>query len=96
MHTKEYSSEGFVRIVYIQNVTIKQKIYLHKPNKVDRREIIKVLTMANVCMTDFKVTGSRKAVNDLWNVLQKMEVNSKNVLLYQLAEQYGIDYEKNE
>lgn len=50
--------------------------------------------MANTCTTTYKVTGSRKAVNDLWNVLQKMEVNSKNVLLYQLAEQYGIDYEK--
>ena len=50
--------------------------------------------MANTCTTTYKVTGSRKAVNDLWNVLQKMEVNSKNVWLYQLAEQYGIDYEK--
>ena len=50
--------------------------------------------MANTCTTTYKVTGSRKAVNYLWNVLQKMEVNSKNVWLYQLAEQYGIDYEK--
>ena len=50
--------------------------------------------MANTCTTTYKVTGTRKAVNDLWTVLQKMEVNSKNVWLHQLAEYYGIDYEK--
>lgn len=49
--------------------------------------------MANVCTTTYKVTGTRKAVNDLWNTLQSMEVNSKNIWLYQLAEHYGIDYE---
>ena len=50
--------------------------------------------MANTCTTTYKVTGTRKAVNDLWTVLQKMEVNSKNVWLHQLAAYYGIDYEK--
>ena len=49
--------------------------------------------MANQATTTYKVTGSRKAVNDLWSTLQKMEVNSKNIWLYQLAEHYGIDYE---
>ena len=49
--------------------------------------------MANIATSTYKVTGTRKAVNDLWNTLQKMEVNSKNVWLYQLAEHYGIDYE---
>lgn len=49
--------------------------------------------MANTCTTTYKVTGSRKAVNDLWNALQSLEVNSKNIWLYQLAEHYGIDYE---
>ena len=49
--------------------------------------------MANQATTTYKVTGSRKAVNDLWNTLQKMEVNSKDIWLYQLAEHYGIDYE---
>ena len=49
--------------------------------------------MANIATTNYKVTGTRKAVNDLWSTLQKMEVNSKNILLYQLAEHYGIDYE---
>lgn len=49
--------------------------------------------MANQATTTYKVTGSRKAVKDLWSTLQKMEVNSKNVWLYQLAEHYGIDYE---
>ena len=42
--------------------------------------------MANQATTTYKVTGTRKAVNDLWSTLQKMEVNSKNIWLYQLAE----------
>lgn len=50
--------------------------------------------MANICGTQYKVMGERKAVADLWNTLQTMEVNTKNVYLYKLAEHYGIDYEK--
>lgn len=50
--------------------------------------------MANICDTQYKVIGSPKAVKDLWNTLQSMEVNSKDVYLYKLAEHYGIDYEK--
>lgn len=50
--------------------------------------------MANISSTQYKVTGSRKAVADLWNTLQKLEVNSKDVYLYLLAEHYGIDNEK--
>ena len=50
--------------------------------------------MANICDTQYKVTGSRKAVADLWKTLQELEVNSKNVYLYLVAEHYGIDYEK--
>ena len=49
--------------------------------------------MANQATTEYKVSGSRKAVSDLWATLQKMEVNSKNVWLDELAEFYGIDYE---
>lgn len=49
--------------------------------------------MANTCDTSYKVIGSPKAVKKLWNTLQEMEVNSKNVYLYELAERYGIDYE---
>ena len=49
--------------------------------------------MANQATTTYKVTGSRKAVGDLWNTLQKMEVNSKNVWLDDLAKFYGVDYE---
>ena len=49
--------------------------------------------MANIATTTFKVLGSRKAVNDLWNTLQQMEVNSRNIWLGDLAEHYGIDYE---
>ena len=48
--------------------------------------------MANICDTQYKVMGERKAVADLWNTLQTMEVNTKNVYLYKLAEHYGIDY----
>ncbi len=50
--------------------------------------------MANSCNTQYKVTGSRKAVADLWKTLQDLEVNSNDVYLYLLAEHYGIDYEK--
>ena len=52
--------------------------------------------MANIATTNYKVTqtGSCNALKDLWSTLQKMEVNSKNIWLYQLAEHYGIDYEK--
>lgn len=46
--------------------------------------------MANICDTQYKVMGERKAVADLWNTLQTMEVNTKNVYLYKLAEHYGI------
>ena len=57
------------------------------------REIKNIEIMANQATTTYKVTGTRKAVNDLWSTLQKMEVNSKNIWLYQVAEHYGIDYE---
>ena len=50
--------------------------------------------MANTCDTSYKVIGSPKTVKKLWNTLQEMEVNSKNVYLYELAERYGIDYKK--
>ncbi|MCD8237439.1 MAG: hypothetical protein LUD00_12550 [Prevotellaceae bacterium] len=50
--------------------------------------------MANIAITHHKVTGSRKAVADLWKTLQDLEVNSKDVYLHLLAEHYGIDYEK--
>lgn len=37
--------------------------------------------MANICDTQYKVTGSRKAVADLWNTLQELEVNSNNICI---------------
>ena len=46
--------------------------------------------MSNICDTQYKVRGSRMALSDLWNTLQMMEVNSKDVYLYKLAEHYGI------
>ena len=42
--------------------------------------------MSNQATTSYKVTGSRKAVNDLWSTLQSMDVNSKNIYLQQLTE----------
>lgn len=50
--------------------------------------------MANLCDTNFILTGSRKAVNDLWNTMKKLGVESGNLPLFKLAEHYGIDYEK--
>lgn len=49
--------------------------------------------MANLCNTTYKVTGTEKAVKDLWNTLQSMNVNTKNIWLDELAVHYGIDYE---
>ena len=49
--------------------------------------------MANQARTTYKVTGTRKAVSDLWNTLQSMNVNTKNIWLDDLAKFYGIDYE---
>ena len=49
--------------------------------------------MANQASTTYKVTGIRKAVSDLWNTLQSMNVNTKNIWLDDLAKFYGIDYE---
>lgn len=49
--------------------------------------------MANIATTTFKVMGTRKAVNDLWETLQQMEVNSKNIWLGDIAKHYGIDFE---
>lgn len=50
--------------------------------------------MANQATTTYKVTGTKKAVSNLWNTLQRMEVNSRNIWLDDLAKHYGIDYQK--
>lgn len=50
--------------------------------------------MSNICDTVYKVTGSRKAVKDPWNVLQSKYVNIRNVQLYEMAEHYGINYKE--
>ena len=50
--------------------------------------------MANLATTIYKITGPRRNVEDLWTLLQKKEVNNKNVWLGDLAEHYGIDYAK--
>ena len=46
--------------------------------------------MANQATTTYKVTGTQKAVSNLWNTLQRMEVNSRNIWLDDLAKHYGI------
>ena len=51
--------------------------------------------MANICDTDYRLTASpRKALADLWSTFQEKEVNKHDVSLCELAERYGIDYEK--
>ena len=52
--------------------------------------------MANHCYTTYKITGSQKAVKKLWDTLVSMDVNTKSVWLSDLAEHYGIDYEKRQ
>ena len=41
--------------------------------------------MANQATTTYKVTGTKKAVSNLWNTLQRMEVNSRNIWLDDLS-----------
>jgi len=48
--------------------------------------------MANQATSTYRVSGTRKAVSDLWNTLQSMNVNTKNIWLDDLAKFYGIDY----
>lgn len=50
--------------------------------------------MANTCDTQYKITGERKAVADLWNTINGFDVNQKNVWLGDVAKHYGIDYEQ--
>lgn len=50
--------------------------------------------MANTCDTQYKITGDRKAVADLWNTINGFDVNQKNVWLGDVAKHYGIDYEQ--
>lgn len=50
--------------------------------------------MANHCYTIYKITGSQKAVKNLWDVLVSMDVNTQGVWLEDLAKHYGIDYKK--
>ena len=50
--------------------------------------------MANLCDTQYKVTGDRKAVSDLWFFLQRLGVNCGNVWLGDLAKEYDIDFKQ--
>ena len=50
--------------------------------------------MANNCYTTYKITGTQKAVKNLWETLRSMDVESKDVWLLKLAEHYGIDYQE--
>lgn len=52
--------------------------------------------MANHCYTIYKITGSEKAVKNLWDTLVSMGVNAECVSLSDLAEHYGIDYENRQ
>ena len=48
--------------------------------------------MANICDTTYKITGTRKAVIELWNAIRMFDVDSMNVRLSKLAEYFGIDW----
>ncbi len=50
--------------------------------------------MANICDTQYRITGEREAVANLWNTINGLNVNQKNVWLSDLAKHYGIDYEQ--
>ena len=52
--------------------------------------------MANHCYTIYKITGSQNAVKNLWDTLVSMDVKNKEVWLADLAEHFGIDYEKRQ
>ena len=52
--------------------------------------------MANNCYTIYKITGSQKAVKNLWDTLVSMDVKTKEVWLADLSEHYGIDYENRQ
>ena len=52
--------------------------------------------MANHCYTIYKITGSEKAVKNLWDTLVSMGVNAECVSLSDLAEHYGIDYQSRQ
>ena len=48
--------------------------------------------MANCCFTTYKITGTKKAIMNLDQTLESMNVNTEDVLLADLADRYGIDY----
>ena len=52
--------------------------------------------MANLATTTYKVTGTRKAVSDLWTALQHFNVNASPVWLNELADFYGINYKEKQ
>lgn len=41
--------------------------------------------MANICDTQYRITGEREAVANLWNTINGLNVNQKNVWLSDLA-----------
>ena len=48
--------------------------------------------MANCCFTTYKITGTKKAIMNLDQTLESMNVSTEDVLLADLADRYGIDY----
>ena len=50
--------------------------------------------MANQATTLYRISSDNKqSVIEFWNILQSMNVNTKNIWLDELAKRYGIDYE---
>lgn len=51
--------------------------------------------MANICSTEYRITGEHSIVKKLWRTLERLGVNEKSVWLCDLAKAYNINYEKH-
>lgn len=48
--------------------------------------------MANICTTDYKVTGSPEQLKVFFDMLDGLNPNGSHAMLYELADKYKIDY----
>ena len=47
--------------------------------------------MANICTTDYRINGTKEAIETLWNGLKEINADTQDVSLIEVAEQFGID-----
>lgn len=50
--------------------------------------------MANICDTEFRITGTKKAIDKLFNAFKELSKNNQEIRLCNLAEYFNIDVEK--